>query len=311
MKEAAEKAGVYAYVGRKRKKRDYRSLWVVRINAAAREHGLSYSVFMNGLKTAGITLDRKSLAELAAREPAAFAALVEKAKAARRPDRPSRPPCTGLRSTVVGSDRAPYAVTVGRRPSRPRTRRDRSHRSVHRSSIAPLRCSARSRRRSAPTPTSRPCAHRWLGRKGSWVAAFMDAVGKAPPEEKRALGQQANELKKAVEAALAEREVALAAARRPAGAVDVTLPGRAAGSRLPPSAEPRPRAGAGDLHAARLSGPRGHRDRGRLPQLRSAQHAARSIPRATCRTRSTSPSRCAAGATARHRAGRRPSRRSR
>ncbi|MEO7135957.1 MAG: 50S ribosomal protein L20 [Vicinamibacterales bacterium] len=83
MKEAAEKAGVYAYVGRKRKKRDYRSLWIVRINAAAREHGLSYSVLMNGLKAAGVTLDRKSLSELAAREPAAFAALVEKAKAAR------------------------------------------------------------------------------------------------------------------------------------------------------------------------------------------------------------------------------------
>ena len=82
MKEAAEKAGVYAYVGRKRKKRDYRSLWIMRINAAARENGLSYSVFMNGLKAAGVTLDRKSLAELAAREPAAFAALVTTAKEA-------------------------------------------------------------------------------------------------------------------------------------------------------------------------------------------------------------------------------------
>ena len=82
MKEAAEKAGVYAYVGRKRKKRDYRSLWIVRINAAAREHGMSYSVLMNGLKAAGVTLDRKSLAELAAREPAAFASLVSTAKEA-------------------------------------------------------------------------------------------------------------------------------------------------------------------------------------------------------------------------------------
>jgi large subunit ribosomal protein L20 len=82
MREAAEKAGVYAYVGRKRKKRDYRSLWIVRINAAVRESGLTYSVFMKGLKTAGIELDRKSLAELAAREPAAFTALVEKVKAA-------------------------------------------------------------------------------------------------------------------------------------------------------------------------------------------------------------------------------------
>ncbi len=82
MKEAAEKAGVYAYTGRKRKKRDYRSLWVMRINAAAREHGLSYSVFMNGIKKAGIELDRKSLSELAARDAAAFAAVVGKAKAA-------------------------------------------------------------------------------------------------------------------------------------------------------------------------------------------------------------------------------------
>ncbi|MGE0042518.1 MAG: 50S ribosomal protein L20 [Vicinamibacterales bacterium] len=82
MREAAEKAGVYAYTGRKRKKRDYRSLWIVRINAAAREHGLSYSVLMRGLKLAGIELDRKSLAELAAREPAAFAAVVEQARAA-------------------------------------------------------------------------------------------------------------------------------------------------------------------------------------------------------------------------------------
>ena len=80
MKEAAEKAGVYAYVGRKRKKRDFRSLWIMRINAAAREQGLSYSVLMNGLKTAGSTLDRKTLAELAAREPATFAALVEQVK---------------------------------------------------------------------------------------------------------------------------------------------------------------------------------------------------------------------------------------
>lgn len=82
MKEASEKAGVYAYTGRKQKKRDYRALWIVRINAAARENGISYSKFMVGLKNAGVELDRKSLAELAAREPAAFAKLAEKAKSA-------------------------------------------------------------------------------------------------------------------------------------------------------------------------------------------------------------------------------------
>src|SRR5688572_2679980 len=67
---------------------------------------------------------------------------------------------------------------------------------------------------------------RWVGRKGSWVAAYMDAIGKATPEAKRTLGRLANELKKSVEAAIAEREAALATTRRPAGAVDVTLPGR-------------------------------------------------------------------------------------
>jgi phenylalanyl-tRNA synthetase alpha chain len=67
---------------------------------------------------------------------------------------------------------------------------------------------------------------RWVGRKGSWVAAYMETIAKATPEEKRTLGRLANELKKAVESAIAERETALAATRRPAGAVDVTLPGR-------------------------------------------------------------------------------------
>ncbi|HUE89611.1 MAG TPA: phenylalanine--tRNA ligase subunit alpha [Vicinamibacterales bacterium] len=67
---------------------------------------------------------------------------------------------------------------------------------------------------------------RWAGRKGSWVTAFMDLVGRAAPDEKRVIGRLANELKKTVDASIAERAVALGAARRPAGAVDVTLPGR-------------------------------------------------------------------------------------
>jgi large subunit ribosomal protein L20 len=82
MKEAAEKAGVYAYVGRKRKKRDYRSLWIQRINAAAREHGLTYGRFISGLGKAGVDVDRKVLADLAVSEPAAFQTLVEKAQGA-------------------------------------------------------------------------------------------------------------------------------------------------------------------------------------------------------------------------------------
>lgn len=67
---------------------------------------------------------------------------------------------------------------------------------------------------------------RWVGRKGSWVAAFMDLVGRAAPDQKRLIGRLANELKKSVETSIGERETALAASRRPAGVVDVTLPGR-------------------------------------------------------------------------------------
>ncbi len=79
-KEQVWKSGVYAYEGRKQRKRDFRALWIQRINAGAREHGLSYSQFVHGLKLAEIDLDRKILADLAATEPAAFAAVVGKAK---------------------------------------------------------------------------------------------------------------------------------------------------------------------------------------------------------------------------------------
>jgi len=81
-KEAVDTAGKYAYVGRKNKKREYRRLWVVRINAAARENGLTYSQLMRGLKAAGVTLDRKVLADMAATQSAAFAKVAEQAKAA-------------------------------------------------------------------------------------------------------------------------------------------------------------------------------------------------------------------------------------
>ncbi len=80
--EAVMKAGQYAYGGRKRKKRDFRKLWVVRINAAARKHGLTYGQLINGLKISGIGLDRKTLAELAVKNTAAFAAVVDSVKAA-------------------------------------------------------------------------------------------------------------------------------------------------------------------------------------------------------------------------------------
>ena len=81
-KQAVTKALQYAYIGRKQKKRDYRSLWIVRINAGARLCGMSYSRMMNGLRKAGILLDRKVLADLAVHDMAAFATLAEAAKKA-------------------------------------------------------------------------------------------------------------------------------------------------------------------------------------------------------------------------------------
>ena len=81
-KENVERGWKYAYRDRKNKKRDFRRLWIVRINAAAHQHDMSYSVFMNGLKLAGIEVDRKILADLAVRDPMAFGALADKARAA-------------------------------------------------------------------------------------------------------------------------------------------------------------------------------------------------------------------------------------
>jgi large subunit ribosomal protein L20 len=80
MKEAADKAGRYAYRDRRRKKRDFRRLWILRISAAARSHELTYSQFIHGLKTLGIGLDRKMLAEMAVKDQTAFAELAGKVK---------------------------------------------------------------------------------------------------------------------------------------------------------------------------------------------------------------------------------------
>lgn len=80
--ERVEKGLQYAYRDRRNRKRDFRALWIQRINAASREHGLTYSQFMNGIHKAGIEVDRKVLADLAVHEPAAFTSLVEQAQAA-------------------------------------------------------------------------------------------------------------------------------------------------------------------------------------------------------------------------------------
>ena len=81
-KEAVMKSGNYAYIGRRLKKRDFRKLWITRISAACKMNGMNYSTFMNGLKKAGITLNRKMLSEIAINDAAGFTALTEKAKAA-------------------------------------------------------------------------------------------------------------------------------------------------------------------------------------------------------------------------------------
>ena len=81
-KQAVMKSGNYAFAGRKQKKRSYRTLWITRLSAAVASYGLNYSTFMNGVKKAGIELNRKSLSEMAIQDAAAFSAIVEKAKAA-------------------------------------------------------------------------------------------------------------------------------------------------------------------------------------------------------------------------------------
>jgi large subunit ribosomal protein L20 len=81
-KQAVEKSMQYAYRDRKNRKRTFRALWIQRLNAAVREHGLTYSRFINGLAKAGVEVDRKVLSDIAIREPEAFAAIVEQAKAA-------------------------------------------------------------------------------------------------------------------------------------------------------------------------------------------------------------------------------------
>lgn len=81
-KETVERAWRYAYRDRKNKKREFRKLWIVRINAAAHQHGMSYSVFINGLKQAGLEIDRKILADIAVRDPQAFEAIANQVRAA-------------------------------------------------------------------------------------------------------------------------------------------------------------------------------------------------------------------------------------
>ena len=112
-KEQVWKSGVYAYEGRKQRKRDFRALWIQRINAASREHGLSYSQFIHGLRLAEIDLDRKILADLAATEPEAFAAIATQAKNALNGDPVQR-------QIEIERRREPEAKPARRRERKPK-----------------------------------------------------------------------------------------------------------------------------------------------------------------------------------------------
>ncbi len=102
--EKVEKALQYAYRDRRNKKRDFRGLWIQRINAGAREHGLTYSQFMHGMKLAGLDLDRKVLSDIAIREPEAFEAIVSTARAAL----PAEPSAKAARVHAFGRSSAPH-----------------------------------------------------------------------------------------------------------------------------------------------------------------------------------------------------------
>jgi large subunit ribosomal protein L20 len=116
-KEQVWKSGVYAYEGRKQRKRDFRALWIQRINAGVREHGLSYSQFIHGLRLAEIDLDRKILADLAATEPEAFAAIATQAK------------------NALNGDPVERQIEIERRPE-PAPRRERKKKSRARKATA-------------------------------------------------------------------------------------------------------------------------------------------------------------------------------
>jgi large subunit ribosomal protein L20 len=112
-KQAVDKALSYAYRDRRQKKRQLRALWIVRINAAARLHGLSYSRLIAGLKAAGSDLDRKVLADIAVRDPQAFAGLAEAAKGALGPEVPTRASAASAASHAASAAHAAPAAPAG------------------------------------------------------------------------------------------------------------------------------------------------------------------------------------------------------
>lgn len=117
-KEAVDRAQKFAYVGRKLKKRDFRSLWIIRINAAARMHGLSYSKLIHGLSLAGIDLNRKMLAEMAARDPESFGQIAAKVREALGQPAPAETPApAAVAKAVADAEAAAEAEAEGEEPA--------------------------------------------------------------------------------------------------------------------------------------------------------------------------------------------------
>ena len=116
-KEAVDRAQKFAYVGRKLKKRDFRSLWIIRINAAARMHGLSYSRLIHGLSVAGIELNRKMLAEMAVRDPESFAQIAAKVREALGQPAPAETPAPAAVKKAVEEAEAAAEAEEAEKPA--------------------------------------------------------------------------------------------------------------------------------------------------------------------------------------------------
>ncbi len=175
-REALFHALVYAYRDRKSRKRDMRRLWIERINAASRQHGMPYGRFIAGLKAAGVEVDRKMLADLAVREPAAFAAMVDTAKASftssRRRLTSASPALLRKRSGVV---RFPPMIAGPMDMPDLATRLEQLRDRCARASWPP-----------APTPPRwKPCATSCCGRSGA-LTLLLRSLGEAPAEERPA-----------------------------------------------------------------------------------------------------------------------------
>ena len=231
-KQAVEKADQYAFRDRKRRKRTFRALWIQRLNAAVRPFGLNYSRFIDGLAKAGVMVDRKVLSDLAIREPAAFEAMVDKAKAALA--------CWLNRSAAACEGRRREAANPPSL-SLPLAHQDTAIGPLSRTMTADLRgcCDVRHRTtRTASPHRPRRCRRRGaleavrvaaLGKSGS-VSALLKTLGAMTPDERKQQGPLINGLKDASTARSTARREALKRAaldaRLNTETVDVTLPVR-------------------------------------------------------------------------------------